>query len=56
MTKSTYFMNQKEWTEHKIIVLKPANKYQIIQQGHNFKNIPVDDFQQHEFIYRANVL
>ena len=28
MTKSTYLMNQKEWTEHKIIV----SKYQIIQE------------------------
>ena len=51
LAENTYFMNHIERTERKIIVLKPANKYQIIQQGHNFKNILVDDFQHHSFLY-----
>ena len=34
-----YFTNHTGWTEHKIVVLKPANKYQVICQCHNFKNI-----------------
>ena len=29
LTKNTHFMNHVEWTDRKIIVLKPANKYQI---------------------------
>ena len=28
--------------KHKIIVFNPANKYQIIWQCHNFKNILID--------------
>ena len=51
LAENTYFMNHIERTERKIIVLKPANKYQIIQRGHNFKNILVDDFQHHSFLY-----
>ena len=30
LAENTYFMNHAEWTEHKIMVLKLANKYQII--------------------------
>ena len=29
------FTNQIEWTEHKIMDFKPANKYQIIRRSHN---------------------
>ena len=29
------------------MVLKPANKYQIIWQCHNFKSILIDGFQHH---------
>ena len=48
---------QSERTEHKIMmVFKPANKYQIICQYHYFKNIIIDDFQHHPFIYQAKVL
>ena len=38
------------------MVLKPANKYQIIWQRHIFKNILIDDFQHHPFLYRTKVL
>ena len=31
LAANTYFRNHIEWTEHKITVLKPANKYQIIR-------------------------
>ena len=34
-------------TEHKIMVLKPANKYQIIWYCHNFENILIDNFWHH---------
>ena len=37
-------------------MLKPASKYQIIQQCHNFKNILFNNFQQNPFLYRAKVL
>ena len=29
LTENTYFTNLIEWTEHKIMVLKPRNKYII---------------------------
>ena len=31
-----------KWTEHEIMALKPANKYQIIWQCHNFNNSTAD--------------
>ena len=40
------------WAKYKIIlVLKPASKYKIIWQCHKFKNILIDDFQQHSYPY-----
>ena len=36
---------------HKIMVLKPANNYRIIQHCHKFKKILVNDFQHHPFLY-----
>ena len=30
-------MNHIVWTEHKIMILKPANKYQIIQYYHSLE-------------------
>ena len=33
-----------ERTEHEIIVSKPANKYQIIEHYHNFKNILISNY------------
>ena len=36
---NTYFTNRREWTEHKIIVLKPASKYKAIWQRYFFRNI-----------------
>ena len=48
-------MNHIEWTEQKIMVLKPANKYQIIQQCHHFKNILIGNFHHHPFLYQAKV-
>ena len=50
------FKNHTEWTEHKIMVFKPATKYQINWQCHNFKNTLLDDFQHHPFVCRAKVL
>ena len=56
LVANTYFTNRMELKEHKIMVLKPGNKYQIMLQFHNFKNILIDDFQHHPFLYRAKVL
>ena len=36
--------------------LKPAHESQIIRLCRNFKNVLIDDFQHHPFLYRANVL
>ena len=36
------------------MILKPANRYQIIRQ--NFKNVLISDFQHHLFLNRAKVL
>ena len=33
------------------MVLKPANKYQIICQYYSFNSILIDDFQYHSFLY-----
>ena len=35
------------------MVLKLANKYQIIWHCRDFKNIFIDDFQHQPFLYRA---
>ena len=56
LTENTYFTNHIERTEHKIMVLKPANKYQIIWQYHNLKNMLIGNCQHHPFLYRAKVL
>ena len=48
-------MNHIEETEHKVMVLKPANKYQIIRQSHTFKNILIDNVHHHPFLCRAKV-
>ena len=34
------------------MVLKPANKYKIIQQCQNFENIFIDDFLHHPILYQ----
>ena len=34
------------------MILKTANKYQIIWQCHNFKNILVDDYQHNLFFIK----
>ena len=39
--------------EHKIMVLKPANKYQFIRYCHDFENIIISDFQHQPFLYRS---
>ena len=33
LAENTYFTNHIEWTEHKIMGFKPANRYQIIWQS-----------------------
>ena len=54
LAKNIYFTNRLGRIEHKIMVLKPANKYKIIWQCHNFENILIDDFLHHPIFYRAN--
>ena len=56
LAENTYFTNHVEWTEHKIMALKPASKYQIIWQCHSFKCTLIDYFQHHPFLYQAEVL
>ena len=45
--KNIFHESYIEWTEHKVMVLKPANKYQIIWYYHNIENILIDDFWHH---------
>ena len=45
LAENTFFTNHIKQTEHKIMVLRHANRYQIIQQCHNFKNILINNFQ-----------
>ena len=56
LAETTYSMNRIEWTEQWNGLIKSANKYQIIGQCHNTKNILINDFQHHPFLYRAKVL
>ena len=56
LAENTYFTNHTDWTEHKIMVLKPANKYQFIWQCHNFKITLMGNFERHPFLYQAKVL
>ena len=56
LAKNTYFTNHIEWTEHKIVIVKPANKYQIVWQCHNFKNILISDFHHYQFLYQTKLL
>ena len=51
LTENTYFTNHLEWTKHKIMVLKPASKYKIIWQCHNFENIFINNFLHHQILY-----
>ena len=55
LAENTYFTNHLGWAEHRIIVLKPANKYKIIRQCYNFENILIDGFLLHPIIYQAKV-
>ena len=56
LAENTYFTNHMEWTEHKIMALKPASKYQIIWWCHNLKNTLINNFQHYPFLYQAKVL
>ena len=56
LAKKTYITNHLAWTEHKIMVLKPANKYKIICQFHNFENFLINDSLHHPMLCRAKVL
>ena len=47
LAENTYFTNHFGRTEHKIMVLKPADKYIISRQCHNFENILAYDFLHH---------
>ena len=42
LAENTYFANHIEWTEHKITILKPANKYQLTWECHSFKRSLID--------------
>ena len=55
LAENTNFTNHSGWTEHKIMVLKTANKNKIIRQRHNFENIFIDNFLYHPILYRAKV-
>ena len=56
LAENTHFKNHIETVEHKIMVLKPANKHQAIQQCHNFKSILIKIFQCHPFLYQVKAL
>ena len=56
LAENTCFMNHIKGTEHKVMLLKLANKNQIIQQHHYFRNIFINSFQHHPFLYQAKVL
>ena len=49
-------MNHTERTKYIIMVIKHANKYQIIWKCPNFKNVLINDYQHHSFLYQAKVL
>ena len=53
--ENSYFTNRTWRTEQKIMVLKLANKNQIIWQCHNFKNNLIKYFQYHPLLYWAKV-
>ena len=56
LAEKTYITNHLAWTEHKTMVLKPANKYKIIRQFHNFENFLINDSLHHPMLCRAKVL
>ena len=56
LAENTFLMNHLLWTDHKIMVLKPASKYRIIQQYHNFQSNLINNFQDHSFFYWVKVL
>ena len=56
LEENTNFTNHLGWTEQKIMVLKPANKYKIIWQWHDFENIFVDNFLPDPILYQPQVL
>ena len=49
--ENTFQESYMGWAKYKIMVLKPANMYQIIWQCYKLKNILIDDFQHHSFPY-----
>ena len=51
-----HVFHHREWTDHKNMFLKPANKYQILWQHHIPSNILLADFQHHLFLCWAKVL
>ena len=51
LAENTYFMYHLGSTEQKIKILKPATKYKIIWQCHNFENILIDNFLHHPILY-----
>ena len=52
LEENTFQESYMGWAKYKIImVLKPANMYQIIWQCHKLKNILIDNFQHHSFPY-----
>ena len=51
LAENAYFLNNLGWPEHKIMVLKPTNKYKFIQKCHSFKNIFINNLQHHPILY-----
>ena len=49
LAESTKFITFIEWIGQKIMVSKPANRYEIIQHCYNFKNIFINGFPNFNF-------
>ena len=56
VAENMYFTNHREWAEHRISALKPASRYQIIPECHDFIfKILINNFHHHSCFCRATV-
>ena len=55
LVENTHLKKTLEFTEHKLLAWKPANKCQIIWQYQNFKNILVNEFQHHSYFIKQKI-
>ena len=51
LAENSYFKNQIEWAEHKIIDLKPAYGTKLVKNVIIQKTTLTDDFKHHPFLY-----